>query len=74
MDELVGSDPLGGVDDRAGDDCANADPGAIFGTFDDESLLLVVAWILPLEHDLDTVADLEGFGAVAGNRLFHERR
>ena len=48
--------------------------GAIGGSLDDEALVLIVARILPLGHDLDAVADLERFGAVAGDGLFHERR
>ena len=48
-------------------------PRAILGSLTEDTLERVVAWILPLGGDLDAVADLEGFGAVAGDRLLHGR-
>jgi hypothetical protein len=72
--QLIGFDLFAGLEDEDGNDRLDADPGAIVGSLDDEALVLVVARILPFRHDLDAVADLEGFGAVAGDGLFHERR
>ena len=74
MDELVGFDPLDRLEEQAGDDRLNSDPGAIVWCLDDKALVFPVAQILPLGHDLNSVADFEGFGAVSGNRLFHDRR
>jgi hypothetical protein len=74
MDETVGFDPFDGLEEQAGDDRLDADAGAIFGCLDDEAFVFLVARILPLGHDLDAVADFQWFGAVAGERLFHDRR
>ena len=71
MDEHFGLDPFGGLEDEVGNVCLDADPGAIVGSLEDEALVLIVARILPLGHDLDAVADLEGFCAAAGDGLLH---
>ena len=74
MDELVSLDPFDGLEEQARDDRLDADAGAAVGCLDDEAFVFLVARILPLGHDLDAVADLERDGAVAGDRLFHDRR
>jgi hypothetical protein len=69
-----GFDPFDGLEEQAGDDCLDAHAGAIFGSLDDEALVLIVTRILPLGHDLDAVTDIERFGGIASNRLSHDRR
>lgn len=64
MDEAVGLDPFDGLEDEAGDVRPNVDPGAIGRGLDDVAFVFLVARILPIGHDLDAVADLEGLGAV----------
>ena len=73
-DELVGLDPLGGVEHEAGDEGADADLGGVRWGFDDVSLEPFITRVLPFGNDLHAVADLEGFGAAAGYGLFHDRR
>ena len=73
-DEAVGLDPFAGLEDEVRNDRADANARAVGGSLDDEALVLVVARVLPLGHDLDAVTDLERFGAIAGDRLFHARR
>ena len=48
MDEPVGFDPFGGLDDEARDQSLNADRGGVVRGLDDETLVVVVARILPL--------------------------
>lgn len=64
MDEPFCFDPYGGMDREARDDGADENPGGIGGCLDDETLVRIVARILPLGHDPDAVAGLEGFGTV----------
>ena len=44
MDELVGFDPLDRLEEQAGDDRLNLDPGAIVGCLDDKALVFPVGW------------------------------
>ena len=69
--QVICLDPFDGLEEQAGDDRLNADPCAVVWSLDDEALVFFVARILPLGHDLDAVADLEGFGPVAGDGLIH---
>ena len=69
--ELVGFDPFGGLEDEVRNNGADTDAGGVRRCFNDKALVSIVARILPLGHDLDSVADLERFGAVAGDGLVH---
>ena len=74
FNEMIGLDPLGGLEHEAGDDDAYADAGAVGWRLDKEALEFVITFVLPLGNDFNAVADLEGFVAAARDGLIHERR
>jgi hypothetical protein len=71
-DEVIGLDPLGGVEDEAGNDGADVDLGGVRWSLDDDARELVVTRVLPFGDDLNAVADLKGFGAAAWDGLVHD--
>ena len=70
-DEVICLDPLGGMEDEAGDDGADVDLCGVRWCLDDEAHELVVARVLPFGNDLHAVTDLEWFGATARDGLVH---
>ena len=71
INELLGFDPLSGLEDEARDDGLDVNLGSICWSFDDEALKLFISRILPFWNDLHAVADLEWIGAAARDGLFH---
>ena len=58
-DEMIGLDPLGGLENEAGNNDDNEDAGAVGGCLDNKALEFVITFVLPLGNDLDAVAELE---------------
>jgi hypothetical protein len=59
-----------GVVGEAGDDGLNENPCAVGRCLDDNTLELVITFVLPLGLDADSVTDYKGYGLVARDGIF----
>ena len=68
--QLRGLKSLGGRVLEAGDQGLDQHTGAVLRRFDDDTLPLVITFVLPLGLHADSVTDFKGYGLVARDGIF----